>query len=48
MEKYTKKYIIVEEEIKAYLKRLVPDVARKCNTKDDNVIKIIKELYGKN
>ena len=39
---------IVEEEIKLYIQRSISDIARKCNTKTDSVIKVFKELYGKN
>lgn len=35
-------------EIEQYLKRAIVDIARKCNTKVDNVINIIKKEYGKN
>jgi hypothetical protein len=33
------------ENIKEYIKRAIPDIARKCNTKVDEVIKEIKNLY---
>ena len=36
------------EEIKQYLRCAIVDIARKCNTKVDNVINVIRKEYGKN
>ena len=38
----------MEEEIKGYILRAIPDIARKCNVKVDKVIKIIKEIVNEN
>lgn len=33
-----------EEDIKSYIRRAIIDIARKCNTTTDKVIKTIKEI----
>ena len=38
----------MEEEIKGYVLRAIPDIARKCNVKVDKVIKTIKEIINEN
>lgn len=38
----------MEEEIKGYILRAIPDIARKCNIKADKVVEIIKKLYNEN
>lgn len=34
----------MEEEIKGYIKRAIPDIARKCSTDNLRVIEIIKKM----
>jgi hypothetical protein len=38
----------MEEEIKGYILRAIPDIARKCNVKANKVIETIKKLYDEN
>ena len=33
-------------EIENYVKRSIPDIARKCGVCDTDVINVIKKLYG--
>lgn len=43
-ERSTKKLGVTEEEISGYIKRAIPDIARKCNTDNLKVIQILKKL----
>lgn len=36
----------MEDEIKGYIERAIPDIARKCNTDNLTVIKIIKKILA--
>ena len=36
-----------KEELIGYIKRSIPDIARKCNIKDTDVINCMKEIINK-